>query len=97
MREALKSREQNRKNEKIYAVRDEAIHFQSQAGDQVEYLAAQVKRGRLGNSFLGRPIVLLTAIGHKSGKPRIQPVFFMRDGKRIVLVATDGGSPEDPA
>ena len=55
-----------------------------------------VSRGRLGNSFLGRPIILLTTIGHKSGQPRTQPVYFMRDGQRIVLVASNGGSPENP-
>jgi len=55
-----------------------------------------VSRGRLGNSFLGRPIILLTTIGHKSGTPRTTPVYFMRDGQRIVLVASNGGSPENP-
>lgn len=55
-----------------------------------------ISRGRLGNSFLGRPIILLTTTGHKSGKPRTQPVYFMRVGQRIVLVASNGGSPVNP-
>lgn len=56
----------------------------------------KISKGRLGNSFLGRPVLLLTTIGRKSGKPRTRPVYFMRDGQRIVLVASNGGSPDDP-
>ncbi len=56
-----------------------------------------ISRGHLGNSFMGRPVALLTTIGRKSGKPRTQPVFFMGDGERIVLVASNAGSPDDPA
>ena len=57
----------------------------------------RISGGRLGNSFLGRPLILLTTTGRKSGKPRTQPIFFMRDGNRVVLVASNGGSPHDPA
>ena len=52
--------------------------------------------GRLGNSFLGLPLILVTTIGRKSGKPRKQPLFFMRDGENFVLVASNGGAPNDP-
>lgn len=52
--------------------------------------------GRLGNSFLGRPVLLMTTIGRQSGKPRTQPLFYVEDGSRILLVASNGGSPEDP-
>lgn len=57
----------------------------------------KTSRGRLGNSFLGMPVALLTTIGGKSGKPRTRPVYFMLDGERCLLVASNGGSPEDPA
>lgn len=53
--------------------------------------------GRLGNSFMGRPVILLKTIGRKSGKPRLQPVFYLRDGERVVLVASNAGSSHDPA
>lgn len=52
--------------------------------------------GRLGNSFLGRPVLLMTTIGRQSGKPRIQPLFYVEEGDRILLVASNGGSPQDP-
>ena len=53
--------------------------------------------GRLGNSFMGRPVILLTTIGRKSGKPRTQPVYYMHDGERVILVASNAGSSHDPA
>lgn len=52
--------------------------------------------GRLGNSFLGRPVLLMTTIGCKTGKPRTQPLFYVEEGAKILLVASNGGSPEDP-
>lgn len=52
--------------------------------------------GRLGNSFLGRPVLLMTTVGRKTGKPRTQPLFYVEDGARLLLVASNGGSPEDP-
>ena len=57
----------------------------------------RVSKGRLGNSFLGRPVLLLTTVGHKSGRPRKQPLFFVEQAPRLVLVASNGGSPQDPA
>lgn len=43
------------------------------------------------------PNLLLTTIGAKSGLPRAVPLVFMRDGERIVLIASNGGEPKHPA
>ncbi len=56
----------------------------------------KVSRGRVGNSFLGRPVLLLTTIGRKSGQPRSQPLFYVQEGENIYLVASNGGDPKDP-
>ncbi len=61
-----------------------------------QMLTLKLSGGRLGNSFLGKPIVLLTTIGHKSGLPRTVPTFYVQDNERIFLVGTNGGSNEDP-
>ncbi|HQW19067.1 MAG TPA: nitroreductase/quinone reductase family protein [Rhodocyclaceae bacterium] len=55
-----------------------------------------ISGGLLGNSFLGLPLILITTIGRKTGKPRKQPVFFMREGARFLLVASNSGAPTDP-
>ena len=57
----------------------------------------KVSRGRLGNSFLGVPVLLMTTIGRKSGQPRTQPLYFMKIKEQIVVVASNAGTPTDPA
>lgn len=47
--------------------------------------------------FQGRPVVLLTTTGAKSGEPRIAPLVFSRDGGNIVVMASKGGAPTNPA
>jgi hypothetical protein len=37
----------------------------------------KISRGRLGNSFLGVPVLLLTTTGRKSGQPRTQPLYYL--------------------
>ena len=56
----------------------------------------KASKGRIGHSFLGRPVLLLTTIGRKSGLPRTQPLFYVEDGARLMLVASNGGHSEDP-
>jgi len=47
--------------------------------------------------FAGRPVLLLTTTGAKTGQPRLTPVVYTRDGDRYVIVASKGGSPTHPA
>ena len=47
--------------------------------------------------FAGRPVLLLTTTGAKSGQPRLAPVVYSRDGERFVIVASKGGAPTHPA
>src|SRR5450759_6018598 len=47
--------------------------------------------------FAGRPVLLLTTTGAKSGQPRLAPVVYSRDGDHYVIVASKGGSPTHPA
>lgn len=53
--------------------------------------------GKLGNKFLhGAEVGILTTIGRKSGEPRDSPLLFLQEGKRIVLVASQGGRATNP-
>jgi deazaflavin-dependent oxidoreductase (nitroreductase family) len=47
--------------------------------------------------FLGRPVLLLTTTGAKTGEPRLVPLVFSRDGDRFVIMASKGGAPAHPA
>jgi deazaflavin-dependent oxidoreductase (nitroreductase family) len=64
---------------------------------RVNTLAYKVSGGRVGGTFLqGAPVALLTTIGRKSGEPRVSPLLFLRDGNRVVLVASQGGRTNNP-
>ena len=53
--------------------------------------------GRLGGTFLqGAPVALLTTTGRKTGEPRVSPLLYLREGERIVLIASKGGAAQNP-
>lgn len=51
----------------------------------------------MGNFPTGRPDLLLTTTGRKSGLTRTTPLLYMNDGDRILIVASKGGMPTHPA
>src|SRR5688572_13128665 len=52
--------------------------------------------GKVTGTHEGRPILLLTTTGAKSGRPYTTPVMYLRDGDRLAVFATHGGSPKHP-
>jgi deazaflavin-dependent oxidoreductase (nitroreductase family) len=52
--------------------------------------------GQVGGQQAGRPLLLLTTTGAKSGNPYTTPVMYLRDGERLAIFATHGGSPTHP-
>jgi deazaflavin-dependent oxidoreductase (nitroreductase family) len=53
--------------------------------------------GRIGQSFFGIEILLLTTTGRRSGRPRIVPLLYVRDGAAWVVTASNMGDGRDPA
>jgi deazaflavin-dependent oxidoreductase (nitroreductase family) len=47
--------------------------------------------------FKGAPLVLVHHVGAKSGKARIAPLAYDIDGDDVVIIASKGGTPENPA
>ncbi|GAA1695604.1 nitroreductase family deazaflavin-dependent oxidoreductase [Fodinicola feengrottensis] len=47
--------------------------------------------------FTGTPIVLLHHVGAKSGTKRITPLVYHQDGDQLFIIASKGGTPENPA
>jgi deazaflavin-dependent oxidoreductase (nitroreductase family) len=43
-----------------------------------------------------RPLLLLTTTGARSGKTRVIPLAYSRDGDRYVVLASKGGAPTNP-
>jgi deazaflavin-dependent oxidoreductase (nitroreductase family) len=52
--------------------------------------------GKVTGVFAGRPLLLLTTTGAKSGRPRVSPLVYTTDGDRIVTIASKGGAPTNP-
>ena len=53
--------------------------------------------GALGARLAGRPMLLLTTTGRKSGRPRTTPLQYMKDGENVVVVASNGRNARHPA
>jgi deazaflavin-dependent oxidoreductase (nitroreductase family) len=47
--------------------------------------------------FAGRPVLILTTTGARTGEPRVAPLVYSRDGDRLVIMASKAGAPDNPA
>jgi deazaflavin-dependent oxidoreductase (nitroreductase family) len=52
--------------------------------------------GKVGGPFANMALLLLHTTGARSGEPRINPVAYITDGGRYVIVASKGGAPTNP-
>ena len=52
--------------------------------------------GKVGGMFEGAPLLLLHTTGSKSGKERVNPLMYLAEGERYVVIASKGGAPSDP-
>ncbi|MFB4319097.1 nitroreductase family deazaflavin-dependent oxidoreductase [Actinomadura sp. 21ATH] len=75
------------------------LKFASRANVEVYRITAGRVGGkwRIGSAFpKGVPVCLLTTTGRKTGRRRTQPLLYLPDGDRIVLIASQGGLPKHP-
>lgn len=66
-------------------VREQVEKFEASGGTEANTLAAT-----------GDPIVVITSVGHKSGKLRKNPVMRVERDGRYVAIASKGGAPDHP-
>jgi deazaflavin-dependent oxidoreductase (nitroreductase family) len=60
--------------------------------------AYRATRGLIGHRFPGSPpMLLLDHVGAKSAVKRTSPLVYGRDGENLILVASKGGYPKNPA
>jgi deazaflavin-dependent oxidoreductase (nitroreductase family) len=52
--------------------------------------------GRVGGLFAGKTLLLLHTTGAKTGRERLNPVAYVLDGDRYVIIASKGGAPTNP-
>ena len=68
----------------VSLVGDEHVRLYQQTGGKEGYL------------WNGAPILLLTTVGRKTGTSRTNALIYAEDGGDFLVVASKGGSPEDP-
>lgn len=73
-------------------------------GSRINAWVYRVTNGRLGGTWRIMagfrkpvPVLLLTTTGRRSGREHTVPLLYLRDGDDIVVVASTGGLPKDPA
>lgn len=52
--------------------------------------------GRVGGQFEGAPLLLLHHMGARSGKSRINPMMYLKDGDRYLVFASKAGADTNP-
>ncbi len=52
--------------------------------------------GTRGNTMRGRPVIILTTVGAKSGKIRKTPLMRVEHDGEYAVVASQGGAPQHP-
>jgi deazaflavin-dependent oxidoreductase (nitroreductase family) len=57
----------------------------------------RANNGVVGGGFEGWPLVLVTHRGAKSGIERTTPLVHTREGDAVVIIASMGGAPTNPA
>jgi deazaflavin-dependent oxidoreductase (nitroreductase family) len=57
----------------------------------------RANQGRVGGPFERTTLLLLHHIGARSGKDRVNPLAYNRDGDRYVVFASKAGAPTNPA
>ena len=69
----------------------------SPADDNAEVIEAfRANQGRVGGVWEGTPLLLLHHTGARSGRQRVNPLGYSRDGGRYVVIASNGGAPRHP-
>jgi deazaflavin-dependent oxidoreductase (nitroreductase family) len=52
--------------------------------------------GKVGGYFAGANMLLLHTVGAKSGQARTNPMVYVTDGDRLVVIASKGGADSNP-
>lgn len=56
----------------------------------------RANRHKTGRPFEGRPLLLLTTTGARSGASRTTPMMYIPDGDRLLVIASNAGAPTHP-
>ncbi len=63
---------------------------------RVNAALVQATGGRLGGQLGPQSVLLLQTVGRKSGKTRVSPLSYYRDGDNYLVVASNWGTEHEP-
>lgn len=52
--------------------------------------------GKVGGHFEGMPLLLLHTRGARTNTPRVNPLAYLGDGARLIIIASFAGAPHSP-
>jgi len=67
--------------------------------DMKEINRKTIEQFRAGGEIEGmhrERLLLLTTVGSKTGRPHTAPMMFVRDGDRVLVIASNMGAPKEP-
>ena len=53
--------------------------------------------GKVGGPFAGRPMLLLTTTGARSGQPRTSPLIYTTTNNQLIILTSKNNTPTNPA
>ena len=56
----------------------------------------RAERSKTGKPLEGRPLLLLTTTGARSGQRRTTPMMYISDSDRLLIIASNAGAPSHP-
>jgi deazaflavin-dependent oxidoreductase (nitroreductase family) len=59
-------------------------------------LVYRTTSGRIGRRLVNNDMLLLTTLGRRTGIEHTVPLLYLREGQRLVVIASYGGRPEHP-
>jgi len=74
-------------------LRDESVKRWS----RVHNILYRLTGGLFGRRMVDNDILLLSTTGRRSGEAHTVPLLYLRDGDRLVVIASYGGRPDHPA
>ena len=73
-----------------------AANFDMKAFNAALIEEFRANQGKVGGRFEGRPVLLLTTTGARSGRTFTLPLVYLPDGERLLIFASKAGSPTNP-
>ena len=67
------------------------------AANYLHVLIYRLSGGKMANEIANMPLLLITTLGRKSGKPHTNPVAYLTEGQDYLVAASVGGMDWNPS